>query len=271
MKNGMWLKASILAAGMSALSLAGAVAAPMSALAAENVVVTYTQGGQMTAGDIVTVPAEYLKAGKSARLTYQLSWRHALVKNFTAEDLQATGGNISVSKVNNQTKWKVNSIQAGADAYEITVEPVPVERWICDYTGESFADSSYSSYYKFSVDGLMYGKANTYGDFVEAYLVDDTATYEKFTKFLIRSMNEAGAGTVDFVVDCKPFHVFTKEVADTYSTKRNITLTLRYYVGTIGYETTIPAGTNLSQYLDSNGLVSFAYLGSLYPTTVFAQ
>lgn len=74
-------------------------------------------------------------------------------------------------------------------------------------------------------------------------------------------------GTVE--IKTRRWLVFNKAVADAISDRPDVTIKLSYLEGGYkgdGLTTTLPAGTDLHQYLDEKGYVGFLYLKTIFPT-----
>ncbi len=74
-------------------------------------------------------------------------------------------------------------------------------------------------------------------------------------------------GTVE--IKTRRWLVFNKAVADAISDRPDVTIKLSYLEGGYkgdGLTTTLPAGTDLHQYLDEKGYVGFLFLKTIFPT-----
>ncbi len=129
-----------------------------------------------------------------------------------------------------------------------------------------------------------YDYAEVDGRIVYGGLVDDVfssttmipaSAYPKFNDFMAKKIRDAEAGSA-ITVNAAPWTSINKALADAFTEKGDVSLTLIYTPGTssdagtrtdsssISYQVTIPAGTNLSEYLDANGYIGFSKLGELF-------
>lgn len=94
----------------------------------------------------------------------------------------------------------------------------------------------------------------------------------KYNQIVDQTKNSivTAASTGNVVVDFGKFTTINKALVKAMASRSDVAYTFRYmYKGQL-YQMTIPAGTDLSSYLDANGFCGILYLGTVFPATKVA-